>query len=693
MATILGDTSPADIDLIDLANTWVVHDEDKATDISTRSNLYDIVDKAYPRLANDGSKTGATNLDLSKRAHRSITMTGNITLTFSNPAAGTVVRILFKQDSTGGRTVDWAGVNLTNLPPVIGTEAFESTLIELYFDGTYYLPLPGVKALGMGSIWHVRDNTLLNDYGDGANTPAEFGAALTSLLQGTGKTTLTAGDKVILGPGRIEIGAVVCAVSGITVEGQGASTVLEGVGASIIHIIEFTGNDVVVRNLKVEVGDTMASYNAGLEISGTDCVVEGCEVDGRHVANSNSPNTGAGNGILVNTGADRCLLRNNIVRNMRGESVLEGRGMYVLSNDTVVDGFYAEDNSYIGFRGSNCDNLVLSNVAIINSGKTHGGPGAAQNNARSIEIDGGLGPFDTITLTNILCLSTTPNGQAFIGWNTDRVTGIIDHARMDNVRIINRDNISPGVSYDIAARMQCCKFQSMRQLSLTNCTFSHGSNQNGGGTAYSFSWDGLVPKAHVTDCWFSGGVSGLQGDPFESMTYTRCTFGGDELTEASVNLIVAGKVKFDSCQINLGSSTAVAFSAATDATTSFDTLEVTNTTFTCDSASNRHICNDANLLSNVRRVIFDDSNTLLNNGAGTFTRSSTPNQHLYLSTMRNGDYAYDSLDSDMPAPGAGPTHFFTGVPGYLGQKIINIQWAGSGTQYWVYDGTGWRVGL
>jgi hypothetical protein len=53
------------------------------------------------------SATGATTLDASQGNAFAFTLTGNITLTITNPSDGQEITILFKQDATGSRSVTW----------------------------------------------------------------------------------------------------------------------------------------------------------------------------------------------------------------------------------------------------------------------------------------------------------------------------------------------------------------------------------------------------------------------------------------------------------------------------------------------------------------------------------------------------------------------------------------------------------
>jgi hypothetical protein len=140
MAKIYDDLSAADIDTINLAETWGAHDQNLPTKITSRVDLYSIIDKASPRLKDDGSLTGTPTINFTNRAHRKGTLTGNITPSFNDPSEATRVIWVIQQDATGGRTITWSGMTLLpgDAVPVINVMPNAITVLEFYFDGTSY---------------------------------------------------------------------------------------------------------------------------------------------------------------------------------------------------------------------------------------------------------------------------------------------------------------------------------------------------------------------------------------------------------------------------------------------------------------------------------------------------------------------------------------------------------------------------
>jgi hypothetical protein len=102
--------------------------------------------KGYKEFANTASVTGATTLDLSTTNIYNLTLTGNMTVTLSNPpASGTLysVMMIVKQDGTGSRTITWpASVKWPNASaPTLSTAANAVDVLNFFtVDGgtTYY---------------------------------------------------------------------------------------------------------------------------------------------------------------------------------------------------------------------------------------------------------------------------------------------------------------------------------------------------------------------------------------------------------------------------------------------------------------------------------------------------------------------------------------------------------------------------
>jgi hypothetical protein len=90
---------------------------------------------------NDAGNSGAAKtIDWNDGNCQKLTLTGNCTLTLSNPVAGATYLLRISQDATGSRTITWpAAVHWSGgTAPVLTTTASRVDLIALYYDGTSY---------------------------------------------------------------------------------------------------------------------------------------------------------------------------------------------------------------------------------------------------------------------------------------------------------------------------------------------------------------------------------------------------------------------------------------------------------------------------------------------------------------------------------------------------------------------------
>lgn len=89
----------------------------------------------------DASNSGtALTIDFTNGSSQKITMTGNCTLTITNPQAGGSYVLRLVQDATGSRTMTWpAAVKWSGgTAPTLTITAAKIDIINLYYDGTNY---------------------------------------------------------------------------------------------------------------------------------------------------------------------------------------------------------------------------------------------------------------------------------------------------------------------------------------------------------------------------------------------------------------------------------------------------------------------------------------------------------------------------------------------------------------------------
>jgi hypothetical protein len=87
-----------------------------------------------------GNTSTAKTLDWNNGTKQSVTATGNVTFTLSNPVAGISYRIEITQDGTGSRTYTWpAAVKWPGGTAPTGSGAAKIDMILLFWDGTSYI--------------------------------------------------------------------------------------------------------------------------------------------------------------------------------------------------------------------------------------------------------------------------------------------------------------------------------------------------------------------------------------------------------------------------------------------------------------------------------------------------------------------------------------------------------------------------
>jgi hypothetical protein len=123
---------------------WSTSTEAVITKVDTAVTFNGSAKQANQPLTAIGNITGATTLDFDARGnYMSMTLTGNVTFTFSNLRVGTTYVLLITQDGTGGRTITWpSGLRWPGgSAPSINTTASRLSLVTI-------TPISGSIALG-----------------------------------------------------------------------------------------------------------------------------------------------------------------------------------------------------------------------------------------------------------------------------------------------------------------------------------------------------------------------------------------------------------------------------------------------------------------------------------------------------------------------------------------------------------------
>jgi len=91
-------------------------------------------------LVDDGNSGTSKNIDFSAGMYHKLTLTGNATLTFTNPTLKARVQLILVQGATGSNTVTWPPLVkwAGGTPPTLSTAANAVDIVTLFFDGTNY---------------------------------------------------------------------------------------------------------------------------------------------------------------------------------------------------------------------------------------------------------------------------------------------------------------------------------------------------------------------------------------------------------------------------------------------------------------------------------------------------------------------------------------------------------------------------
>lgn len=109
-----------------------------STNTNVSNNATAIGNKYEELFNNVGNSTGATAINFTSGNLQSLTLTGNITATFSNLKNGGAYTLILKQDATGSRTVTWPASMLwaEGTAPTLTTDANGIDTVSFIYDGT-----------------------------------------------------------------------------------------------------------------------------------------------------------------------------------------------------------------------------------------------------------------------------------------------------------------------------------------------------------------------------------------------------------------------------------------------------------------------------------------------------------------------------------------------------------------------------
>ena len=505
-----------------------------------------------------------------------------------------------------------------------------------------------VHTPGVGAIWLVRDNAIVKDYADTRVTEIDYGNGLQQAL-----TDAQAFDTIMVGPGRF----------------QGVN-------------IQADTPDVTIIFNNTELLASTAAYDQLFHITAT---ALRNELIGLTTRDSNPGVTGEGAGIRVNGNESKVIDCKGY--DHKGTLGTQGYGLWAIGADLEIRRYFATGCKYTGIRTNDANRLLIADSFLLNNGTD-----PARN--RCIQIEGSL-TIDWVRIENTTTLSNVADTGALINISTN---GRIENVTFSNVKTINK------VQYNTTAREQNMKFQNIGVLTLDNCVLQHLTNA-GTGFHTGIAFDFPVDELNMKNCIFSDGASLVNGttNRLERVNVDGCYFGRDQSENAGGLFIwgVNGRhVSFRNTTFNCHDSFRIFSQFPNENANAGDVLEFDNCHFTgSNDTSHQNIADDVDpprLLQNPRKVINTNA-TYANTGIGGFEfrpsnwegTNGNENMNLMMSTNNNGDMLWDST-----RVGSGPTEGmpaapFTGVPGYKGQKIIDISWSGTGTREWQFGGTAW----
>lgn len=95
----------------------------------------------FDTVYDNGSRSGAYTLDWNNGNKQVITLSGNVTMTFTAPPGPTNLVLVVKQDAAGGRSITWLSSVLWpgGTAPTLTSAANAVDMMMFFYDGTNYL--------------------------------------------------------------------------------------------------------------------------------------------------------------------------------------------------------------------------------------------------------------------------------------------------------------------------------------------------------------------------------------------------------------------------------------------------------------------------------------------------------------------------------------------------------------------------
>lgn len=188
-----------------------------------------------------------------------------------------------------------------------------------------------------------------------------------------------------------------------------------GVGAQPVGIVMSTPNTHLVLDpgATLKVKPNAETHYSLIQVTAADCSVSGGRILGD--VGTHTGSTGEwGHGVDINVGADRFRLSNIYISRCWGDGVVVYGG-----NNCVIDGVISDSNRRQGLSVINCDKLIVTRSAFINTGTVaYTGPAAGID----VEPNAGIGNVTGLSISDVILsgnvgegLLSSSNGQTLNG--------------------------------------------------------------------------------------------------------------------------------------------------------------------------------------------------------------------------------------------------------------------------------------
>lgn len=256
-----------------------------------------------------------------------------------------------------------------------------------------------------------------------------------------------------------------------------------------------------------------ATHSSIIRFNGSDCVAGGFTVDGREVTSSST-----GYGIHIT--APRFRLSDVWVRDTKSASATNGSGIVATHPDIILDNVLVENATYAGMILSDTEGLVIQNCEV-------------RNCARALNFQG-LVPLNRMIVNGFKGLATLPGKSAFVNFNRAANT---KHVSLTDFHLEDRDQILPGVSYDVNFQPEMMKAQDIDLLEMNDFSLLNGINQyTPNGSQLSFRLESTlqqkVRKIHMSNGVMSGSIS-FAGHKPDEWLIDKCVIGRDHAVTGS----------------------------------------------------------------------------------------------------------------------------------------------------------------